>query len=116
MEGSPSTILVVDDEKNIRRTLGMILEGEGYAVSEAESAEQALEILQAEPIDLGIFDIRLPGMDGLALLSKARELWRDLPVVVISGHADRSEVVDAVSAGPPTSSRSRWTAIACSSR
>jgi DNA-binding NtrC family response regulator len=99
MEGSPSTILVVDDEKNIRRTLGMILEGEGYAVSEAESAEQALEVLQSEPIDLGIFDIRLPGMDGLALLSKARELWRDLPVVMISGHADTSDVVDAVKRG-----------------
>jgi DNA-binding NtrC family response regulator len=99
MEGSPSTILVVDDEKNIRRTLRMILESEGYAVSEAESAEQALETLQTEPVDLGIFDIRLPGMDGLTLLTKARELWRDLPVVVISGHADTSDVVDAVKRG-----------------
>jgi len=99
MEGSPSAILVVDDEKNIRRTLRMILEGEGYAVSEAESAEQALEVLQAEPVDLGIFDIRLPGMDGLSLLSKARELWRDLPVIMISGHADTSDVVDAVKRG-----------------
>ena len=62
MDPGPSTVLVVDDEKNIRRTLRMILEGEGYAVSEAESAEQALEVLQAEPTDLGIFDIRLPGM------------------------------------------------------
>jgi DNA-binding NtrC family response regulator len=99
MEGSPSTVLVVDDEKNIRRTLRMILEGEGYNVSEAESAEQALEILQSEPVDLGLFDIRLPGMDGLTLLARARELWRDLPVVVISGHADTSDVVDAVKRG-----------------
>ncbi|MFO0584055.1 MAG: sigma-54 dependent transcriptional regulator [Anaeromyxobacter sp.] len=99
MDPGPSTVLVVDDEKNIRRTLRMILEGEGYAVSEAESAEQALEVLQAEPTDLGIFDIRLPGMDGLTLLSKAREVWRDLPVIMISGHADTSDVVDAVKRG-----------------
>jgi two-component system nitrogen regulation response regulator NtrX len=76
-----------------------VLEPEGYAVLEAESAEEALKLLEAEPVDLGIFDIRLPGMDGLALLSKARELWRDLPVVMISGHADTSDVVDAVKRG-----------------
>jgi DNA-binding NtrC family response regulator len=99
MDPTRPTILVVDDEKNIRRTLRMVLEPEGYAVSEAESAEQALELLQAEPVDLAVFDIRLPGMDGLALLTRARELWRDLPVIVISGHADTSDVVDAVKRG-----------------
>jgi two-component system nitrogen regulation response regulator NtrX len=99
MDATKPTVLVVDDERNIRRTLRMVLEAEGYAVSEAESAEDALKILEGEPVDLGIFDIRLPGMDGLALLSRARELWRDLPVVVISGHADTSDVVDAVKRG-----------------
>ncbi len=99
MEPTQPTILVVDDERNIRRTLRMVLETEGYQVLEAESAEQALEVLGAEPVDLGVFDIRLPGMDGLALLSRARELWRDLPVIVISGHADTSDVVDAVKRG-----------------
>jgi len=102
-EGKPS-VLVVDDEKNIRRTLRMVLETEGYAVLEAESAEEALKLLEAEPVDLGMFDVRLPGMDGLALLSRARELWRDLPVIVISGHAETPDVVEA------TSSRSRSTA------
>jgi len=99
MGGGKQTVLVVDDEKNIRRTLRMVLEAEGYAVSEAESAEQALEILTAEPVDLGLFDIRLPGMDGLTLLSKARELWRDLPVIVISGHAETPDVVEAMRRG-----------------
>ena len=88
MEPGKQTVLVVDDEKNIRKTLRMVLESEGYAVAEAESAEQALEVLRSEPVDLGVFDIRLPGMDGLTLLSKARELWRDLPVIVISGDED----------------------------
>ena len=99
MDTRKPNLLVVDDEKNIRRTLRMVLEAEGFEVQEAESAEEALKLLEAEPVDLGIFDIRLPGMDGLALLSRARELWRDLPVIVISGHADTSDVVDAMKRG-----------------
>ncbi len=99
MDGTRQVILVVDDEKNIRLMLRRTLEDEGYAVIEAESAEKALEVLGVEPVDLGVFDIRLPGMDGLTLLSKARELWRDLPVVVISGHADTGDVVDAMKRG-----------------
>ncbi|HSM92612.1 MAG TPA: sigma-54 dependent transcriptional regulator [Anaeromyxobacteraceae bacterium] len=99
MEPTKSTILVVDDEKNIRRTLRQTLEGAGYGVLEAESAEQALETLQAEPVDVGIFDIRLPGMDGLTLLARVRELRRDLPVIVISGHADTDDVVEAIKRG-----------------
>jgi len=99
MTPGTQSILVVDDEKNIRRTLRMVLETEGYAVTEAETAEQALGILEAEPVDLGIFDVRLPGMDGLTLLSKARDLWRDLPVIVVSGHADTPDVVEAMKRG-----------------
>ena len=93
------TVLVVDDEKNIRKTLRMVLESEGYAVAEAESAEQALETLRSEPMDLALFDIRLPGMDGLELLARARELWRDLPVIVVSGHAETPDVVEAMRRG-----------------
>ena len=99
MEPSKPTVLVVDDEPNIRRALKMVLEPEGYEVAVAESAEEALKLLETEPVDLGIFDIRMPGMDGLTLLSRARELWRDLPVIVISGHADTSDVVEAVKRG-----------------
>src|SRR4051812_544620 len=99
MDPAKQSILLVDDEKNIRRTLRMVLEGEGYSVVEAESAEEGLKLLEAEPVDLGIFDIRLPGMDGLGLLVKARELWRDLPIIMISGHAETSDVVEAVKRG-----------------
>jgi two-component system, NtrC family, nitrogen regulation response regulator NtrX len=99
MDASKPTLLVVDDEKNIRRTLRMVLEAEGYELLEAETAEEGLKLLETEPVDLGIFDIRLPGMDGLTLLSRARELWRDLPVIVVSGHADTPDVVDAMKRG-----------------
>ncbi len=99
MDAGRQTVLVVDDEKNIRRTLRMVLETEGYGVEEAETAEDALKLLEAEPVDLGIFDVRLPGMDGLTLLTRARELWRDLPIIVISGHADTPDVVEAMRRG-----------------
>jgi two-component system, NtrC family, nitrogen regulation response regulator NtrX len=93
------TILLVDDEPNIRRTLRMVLEPEGYLLIDAESGEQALTLLEAQPVDLGIFDVRLTGMSGLDLLVKARELWRDLPVVVVSGHAEAPDIVTAMKRG-----------------
>ena len=69
MDGTKPLILVVDDEKNIRRTLQLILEDEGFAVLEAESAERALEVLGAEPVELGIFDIRLPATNPVEIIT-----------------------------------------------
>jgi two-component system, NtrC family, nitrogen regulation response regulator NtrX len=97
------TVLVVDDEKNIRRTLEMVLTGEGYRVLEAESAERALQMLgnPQQPVDLGIFDLKLPGISGLEALERLRadEATRDLPVIVISGHATVHDAVTAVKLG-----------------
>ncbi len=97
------TILVVDDEKNIRRTLQMVLEGEGYATIEAETAEAALEILAApdRPVDLAIFDVKLPAMSGLEALEKIRsdEGMKSTPVIVISGHATVHDAVAAIKLG-----------------
>ncbi|HEY6557519.1 MAG TPA: sigma-54 dependent transcriptional regulator [Polyangiaceae bacterium] len=97
------TVLVVDDEKNIRRTLEMVLSGEGYRVIEADSAEKALAVLSNpnEPVDLGIFDLKLPGMSGLEALARLRadEATRDMPVIVISGHATVHDAVNAIKLG-----------------
>ena len=97
------TILVVDDERNIRRTLGLVLSGEGYRVAEAESAEQALALIEGgqTPVDLAIIDIMLPGMSGLDLLARLRQddTTRELPVIVISGHATVHDAVTAIKAG-----------------
>src|ERR671937_159127 len=68
-------------------------------VVDEETAEDALKLLESEPVDLGVFDVRLPGLDGLALLARARDLWRDLPVIVISGHAETPDVVEAMRRG-----------------
>ncbi|MDH3844877.1 MAG: response regulator, partial [Myxococcales bacterium] len=64
-----ATILVVDDEKNIRRTLRMVLEGSGFSTLEAESAEAGLEALDNHEVDLVILDVRLPKMSGIEALS-----------------------------------------------
>ncbi len=103
--GAPAakTVLVVDDEKNIRRTLQLVLEGEGYRVLSAETAEQALSLLARPdtPVDLAIFDVKLPGMSGLDALERLRkdEGTRDMPVVVVSGHATVNDAVQAIKLG-----------------
>ena len=96
-----ATILVVDDEKNIRRTLRMVLEGAGLDVVEAESAEAGLTQIESGGVDLVILDIRLPGMSGIEALERirARPESRRLPVLMISGHASVAEAVSAVQTG-----------------
>src|SRR5678816_2353631 len=104
-DGGPAakTILVVDDEKNIRRTLQLVLEGEGYRVIGAENAEHGIEILASPnaPVDLAIFDVKLPGMSGLEALERVRkeEALRDTPIIVISGHATVNDAVHAIKLG-----------------
>lgn len=98
----PATILIVDDERNIRRTLELVLQGEGFLTLEAASAEQALEILATgQHVDLAICDLMLPGMSGLDALEKIRadESLAKLPVIVISGHATVDDAVRAVRLG-----------------
>jgi DNA-binding NtrC family response regulator len=98
-----ATVLVVDDEKNIRRTLQMVLDGEGYQVLEAASAEAALETLgrPEQPVDAVVLDLKLPGMSGLEALERLRgdDASRELPVIVISGHATVDDAVSAIKLG-----------------
>src|ERR1700760_716165 len=100
---SAKTVLVVDDEKNIRRTLQLVLEGEGYQFLGAETVAQALAILAnpATPVDLAILDVKLPDGSGLDALAKIRgdEATRDLPIIVISGHATVNDAVQAIKFG-----------------
>ena len=104
-ESSPTakTVLIVDDEKNIRRTLQLVLEGEGYKVLGAENAEQGLALLTNPeiPVDLAIFDVKLPDMSGLEALEKVRkdDSVKDTPIIVISGHATVNDAVQAIKLG-----------------
>ena len=95
-------VLVVDDEKNIRRTLEMVLTGEGYRVTAVPTAEEGLELLEREEIDLAILDVKLPGISGIDALKRIRARRQgepQLPVLMISGHATVKEAVEAVQLG-----------------
>ena len=92
-------ILIVDDEKNIRRTFGMVLTGEGFEVTEAESGEEALAAVTAVAPDLMILDVKLPGIDGLEVLRRVRVDHPRLPVIMISGHGTIATAVEATRDG-----------------
>ena len=79
-------IMVVDDETNIRKLYQSELAREGYKVVTAESAEEALELMEAEQPDLIVLDIRLEGMDGIDCLRTIMEKRRDLPVILNSAY------------------------------
>ncbi len=78
-----STIALVDDERNILTSLRMALEAEGYRVRTYNDGTSALEALTDEPADLGIFDIKMPRMDGMELLRRIRQM-SDMPVIFLT--------------------------------
>ncbi|MDP6777219.1 MAG: response regulator, partial [Candidatus Latescibacteria bacterium] len=93
------TVLVVDDERNIRRSLEIILEGEGYHVVCASSGEEALRLLDREEVHGVLLDIVMPGMNGIDALQKMREARPGLAVVMISGHGTVQDAVRATQLG-----------------
>ena len=78
-----STIVLVDDERNILTSLRLALEAEGYKVRTYNDGVAALEALTEEPADLGIFDIKMPRMDGMELLRRVRQ-QSDMPVIFLT--------------------------------
>jgi two-component system nitrogen regulation response regulator NtrX len=94
-----ATILIIDDEPGIRRTLSSILEDEDYRVYGAEDAVQGLEILGQKPVDLVFLDVLLPKLGGMEALERIRREWPQIEVVMISGHANVDMAVRAVKLG-----------------
>jgi len=92
-------IMVVDDEKNIRDSLGGVLTDDGYSVVTSPSAEDAIKALPAERPDVVLLDIWLPGMDGIKALPKIKAIDPDLQVIMISGHASIETAVEATKFG-----------------
>src|SRR5918999_1279903 len=92
-------ILVIDDEAEIRRSVRMILEYEGYDVVEASSGPEGVALAEKESPDLIFLDVKMPGRDGLEALRRIKAVNETLPVVIISGHGTVSTAVEATKAG-----------------
>ena len=94
-----ANILIIDDEKAIRKTLSEILSYEGYKIDEAAEGEEGLKKFSSTTYDVVLCDIKMPKMDGLEFLEKAREINSDVPIIVISGHGNIETAVEAVKKG-----------------
>lgn len=94
-----SNILIIDDEKAIRKTLSEILSYEGYKIEEAGDGEEALKKLKEKEFDVVLCDIKMPKVDGIEFLEKSREINADTPIIMISGHGTIETAVEAVKKG-----------------
>ncbi len=92
-------ILIIDDEKAIRKTLTEILSFEGYKIEEAADGEEGLKKFKEKNYDLVLCDIKMPKLDGIEFLQKAGEINADVPVIMISGHGNIETAVEAVKKG-----------------
>ncbi|MBA4323366.1 MAG: Fis family transcriptional regulator, partial [Odoribacter sp.] len=89
------TILIVDDEKSICKSLGSILIDEGYEILTAGSGEEAMKVIEEDPPQLVILDIWLPGIDGIETLKMIKSRYPQIRVIMISGHGTIETAVKA---------------------
>ncbi|MBA2762254.1 MAG: sigma-54-dependent Fis family transcriptional regulator [Segetibacter sp.] len=94
-----ATILIIDDERAIRKTLNEILGFEGYKIEEAADGEEGLKKFQEKTYDVVLCDIKMPKLDGIEFLSKATAINPDVPIIMISGHGNIETAVEAVKKG-----------------
>lgn len=92
-------LLLVDDEVNILSALRRLFRPQGYTIHTAESGAAGLAILEAEPIDLVISDMRMPHMSGAEFLAQVAERWPVVTRILLTGHADLASTVDAINRG-----------------
>ena len=97
--GLAPTVLIVDDERMVRWSLGQAFTGAGYRAEQAADATQALEAMARGMPDIVVLDYRLPDQDGIALLREMRKLAPHVPVVMITAHASISGAVEAIKEG-----------------
>ena len=93
------TILIVDDEANLLEVLAVALENMGYGTVTAETAEEALAVLEEREVHLVLSDLRLPGLNGRELMEKVKAANPDLPVVIMTAYASLKEAVEIIKEG-----------------
>jgi DNA-binding response OmpR family regulator len=95
-ENSKARLLIVDDETNVRSTLGEFLEQRGYHVSKARSGDEALTLLTNTPYDLMVLDMLMPKMSGVEVMQRAREVCPNLAIIILTAHASMESAIAAV--------------------
>ena len=93
------TVLVVDDEESIRDTMRIHLESEGFGVVTSENGKDAIDALKRHDVSIVVTDIKMPVLDGFALLDHVRERYSFLPVIMLTGYVDVNMAVDAMRRG-----------------
>jgi two-component system, NtrC family, nitrogen regulation response regulator GlnG len=99
MSGPTGRILIADDEESIRFVLVRALEPSGYECLQASSGTEALEILTARKADVAFVDIKMPGLDGLALLSRVKEAEIPVPIIVMTAQNTMANAIEAMKRG-----------------
>lgn len=99
MPGNNARLLLVDDDPSLLRLMTLRLEGEGYQVASADCAETALVLLAKQPFDVVLSDLRMPGLDGMALFDEIAKRRPGLPVVLMTAHGSIPEAVAATQRG-----------------
>lgn len=99
MQVQKANILVVEDDVDLRDAIAETLTLSGYAVEQAEDGEAALEFLGANPCDLVISDVNMPGIDGYQLLRRIASEWPQLPVLIMTAYGSISNAVEAIRNG-----------------
>ena len=94
-----ATLLVADDDQVARELLAEVLAGEGYRVRVAAGGEECLRLAEAEPLDMALVDLRMPDLDGLAVLKRLAAVQPGLPVVILTAFATIETAIEAVRAG-----------------
>jgi DNA-binding response OmpR family regulator len=97
--GKTHTVLIVDDEERLRKALERSLLQEGYQTRVAASGDEALALVQAEPVDLLITDLVMPGMDGMALVRAIRAFNTEMKVVILTAYGSVESQADAEELG-----------------
>ena len=99
MESRPAHMLIADDEAPIRLTMDSLLRRRGYTVSVAENGEEALSLLHQQTFDLLLLDLSMPGLSGLEVARRARDVQPDAAIIILTGHGSLESAIEGMHLG-----------------